>query len=60
MDSNKTVTERLDMLINELGENTNSFSGKIGVTRSTIAGALSRNKEVNTDLLQKYQTYFCR
>lgn len=50
MCDNKTVNQRLYIII-LLGENANSFSRKIGVTRGTIAGALSRNKGVNTDLL---------
>lgn len=58
MNDDKTVTQRLDIIINMLGENANSFSGKIGVTRSTIAGAISRNKGVNTDLLQKITDVF--
>lgn len=58
MYKDETVTQRLDIIINKIGENVNSFSGKIGVTRSTIAGAISRNKGVNTDLVQKISDVF--
>ncbi|MFT4223277.1 S24 family peptidase [Dysgonomonas sp.] len=44
--------------MNELGENQNSFSKKIGVTPSTIATAFERNKGVNTDLIQKIINVF--
>lgn len=48
-----SVANRINVLIEELGENRNSFSNKIGVTPSTIATAISRNKGVSSDLLQK-------
>lgn len=48
-----TITERITELIKSLGENTNSFSNKIGVSQSTIATALKRNKGVNSELLEK-------
>lgn len=48
-----TITDRIALLISELGENTNSFSNKIGVSQSTIATALKRNKGVNSDLIEK-------
>lgn len=48
-----TITERLERIMSELGENSNSFSGKIGVTRSTIATAIARNKGVSSELLSK-------
>lgn len=51
--NNTSVSDRIKLLISELGENPNSFSKKIGVTASTIATAIERGKGVNTDLIQK-------
>lgn len=48
-----TITERITYLIGALKENTNSFSNKIGVSQSTVATALKRNKGVNSDLIEK-------
>ncbi len=53
-----TVAARIFELISILNENTNSFSGKIGVTRSTIQTAMKRNKGVNTDLILKIHEAF--
>lgn len=53
-----SVAERIKIIMNELGENQNSFSKKIGVTPSTIATAFERNKGVNTDLIQKISNVF--
>lgn len=51
--SEKSVAERISQIMSELGENQNSFSNKVGVSPSTIATAIARNKGVNTDLIQK-------
>lgn len=48
-----TITERIKELIKGLDENTNSFASKIGVSQSTIATALKRNKGVNSELIEK-------
>lgn len=48
-----TITERITDLIKALGENTNSFASKIGVSQSTIATALKRNKGVNSEFIEK-------
>lgn len=53
-----TVAQRIKLLINSLGENQNSFSKKIGVTPSTIATAIERDKGVNTDLIHKIINVF--
>lgn len=48
-----TITGRITYLIGALKENTNSFSNKIGVSQSTVATAIKRNKGVNSDLIEK-------
>lgn len=48
-----SVSERISILIEKLGENQNSFSKKTGIAVSTIATAIERGKGVNTDLIQK-------
>lgn len=59
MSSRETsVAERIELLINELGESKASFAKKIGVTASTISTAIDRKKGVNTDLIQKIADAF--
>lgn len=53
-----TITERITQLMTFLNENPNSFSGKVGVTRSTIQTAIERNKGVNSELIQKIANVF--
>lgn len=48
-----TITGRITYLIGALKENTNSFSNKIGVSQSTVATAIKRNKGVKSDLIEK-------
>jgi len=48
-----TITERLIVLIESLGETVNSFSNKIEINQSTVASAIKRNKGVNSDFIEK-------